>query len=344
MILPQEYIIQKFYQYAGFPKFKKLAQVYEASCPICREGKSWGKKKRCYYILKDNIICCHNCGWFSSPFNWIKQVTGLTFEEISKEIKSYDILPLDINKDENKQQVVFDQPSLPLDCINLFDPEQINYFQENKVVQDALEFIKRRRLDTAINRPKALWMSLNDKIHKNRVVIPFYDIDNEIIFYQSRAIYDADTHIRPKYLGKLNGERSLYNINKITPELDYIFIFEGPIDSFFVRNGTAVAGIQEQSNKSLTRLQEEQISAFRLYNKIWVLDSQWIDRASYNKTSKLLDEGESVFIWPEQIGRKFKDINDLCIAAKRNELAPEFFVKHAYTGLKGKLELTKISR
>jgi hypothetical protein len=343
VILPQDYIIQKFYQYAGFPKYKRLTQVYEASCPICREGKSWGKKRRCYYIVKDNVICCHNCGWFGSPLNWIKQTSGMTYEEIQKETKSYDILPLDIAKEQQEVTIV-KQPSLPLDCINLLDSNQVNFYKDNSVVRDAIEFLKKRRLDTAINRPNALWLSLTDKIHKNRIIIPFHDINDEIIFYQSRAIYERDTKFKPKYLGKINGERSLYNINKITPNLDYIFIFEGPIDAFFVKNGTAVAGIQEHSNKNFTTLQDNQISGFRLYTKIWVLDSQWLDSASYAKTQKLLDSEEAVFIWPEQIGKKYKDINDLCIAAQRDSIEPQFFIKNTFTGLKGKLKLASISR
>jgi hypothetical protein len=344
VILPQDYVVQKFYQYAGFPKYKKLTRVYEASCPICREGKSWGKKKRCYYLTEDNVICCHNCGWFGSPLNWIKQVTGLSVSEIYKEVQNYDILPVDILKEEIKAVKVIEQQTLPLDSINLFDESQVEFYKNNRVVRDALELIKSRRLSTAINRPDTIWLSLTDKVHKNRIIIPFYDVNKNIIFYQSRAIYSKDTKLRPKYLGKINGERSLYNLHKISPDLDYIFIFEGPIDSFFVKNGTAVAGIQEQSHKSFSLLQETQISSFRMYTKIWVLDSQWTDRASRIKTEKLLDSGERVFIWPEEIGTKFKEINELCITANRDSLDPDLFIKHSYTDIKGKLMLSTISR
>jgi hypothetical protein len=226
----------------------------------------------------------------------------------------------------------------------LFDENQVAYYKDNKVVSDALSLVSKRRLNTAVNRPDTLWLSLNDKTHKNRIIIPFYDVNKNIIFYQSRAIYEKDTRTKPKYLGKINGERSLYNLNKVSPDLDYIFIFEGPIDSFFVRNGTAVAGIQEQSHKTFTHLQQNQIAAFRLYTKIWVLDSQWQDQASKNKTEKLLENNERVFIWPEEIGKKFKDINELCIAAKRDSIDPEFFVKNSYTDIKAKLMLADISR
>ena len=343
MILPQSYIIQKFYQYAGYPKYKKYTNTYEAGCPICREGKSWQRKRRCYYLVDDDYICCHNCGWASKPLKWIQEASGLTFKEIVDEASTYDILPIDLSREEVEFKKEINSDTLPLDCINLFDQDQVAYYKDNKVVNDALSIINRRRLNSAVNKPDSLWLSLTDKFQKNRIVIPFYDDKNEIVFYQTRAIYDNDTDI-PKYLGKMNGEKSLFNLNKLTTDLDYIFIFEGPIDACFVKNGTAVAGIQEKSDKMFSHLQKEQLNQFKLAKRIWVLDSQWQDTASLNKTYKLLDNGEMVFIWPEKIGKQFKDINDLCIAAKINEISPQYIIENSHEGLKAKLLMSNINR
>ena len=49
-ILPENYIIQKFYEYAGYVQYLKHNNTYNGCCPICHEGKSWGKKKRCFYM------------------------------------------------------------------------------------------------------------------------------------------------------------------------------------------------------------------------------------------------------------------------------------------------------
>jgi len=342
VIVPQAYVVQKFYQYAGYPKYKKYTNTYEAGCPICREGKSWMRKSRCYYIVDDDYICCHNCGWASKPLRWIQEVSGLSFKEIINEVGAYDILPVDINKEEYTSKKTFESETLPLDCINLFDKDQLSYFKDNKVVNDALTIITNRRLNSAVNKPDSLWVSLTDKFQKNRIVIPFYNEAGEILFYQTRAIYDNDKGI-PKYLGKFNGDKTLFNLNKINDDLEYIFIFEGPIDAFFVKNGTAVAGIQEKSDKTLSHIQREQLNSYKLYKKIWVLDSQWLDSASYNKTKRLLDNGETVFIWPEKIGKQFKDLNDVCIAAKIDEVSPQFIIKNSHEGLKAKLLMSNIS-
>ena len=342
MILPQEYIVQKFYQYAGYPKYKKSSNTYEAGCAICREGTSWLKKRRCYYLVEDNVICCHNCGWFGKPLKWIQEVSNQTYEEIIKEVKTYDILPTDISTDKVETDLVKVVHKLPLDCINLFDVHQIDYHKDNIIVQKAVEVIRSRRLDTAVNRPKSLWLSLTDKIHKNRLIIPFYDEKDEIIFYQSRTIIDQPAVKLPKYLSKINGEKSLFNLNNIDTLLEHIFIFEGPIDAFFVKNGTAVAGIQENSNNTFSTLQQSQINNFKLSKMIWVLDSQWLDKASKIKTQRLIDAGETVFIWPEKIGKIYKDFNDACIASNIDEISSKFIINNSYSGLKAKLLLSEI--
>ena len=344
MILPQEYIVQKFYQYAGYPKYKKTSNTYEAGCAICREGSSWLKKRRCYYLVDDNTICCHNCGWFSKPLKWIQAVSNLTYEEIIKEARTYDFLPTDISSDKVETESIKTIHKLPLDCINLFDDHQVDYHKDNIIVQKAIEIIEKRKLNVAVNRPKSLWLSLTDRVHKNRLIIPFYSEKDEIVFYQSRTIIDQSSVKLPKYLSKINGEKSLFNLNNIDPELDYIFIFEGPIDAFFVKNGTAVAGIQENSNNMFSSLQQIQINNYKLAKIIWVLDSQWLDNASRAKTKRLIDMNETVFIWPEKVGRLYKDFNDACIATNINEISTKFIIDNSYSGLKAKLLMSEINR
>lgn len=343
MILPQEYIVQKFYQYAGYPKFKKISNTYEAGCPICREGSSWGKKRRAYYLVEKDAICCHNCGWYSKPLKWIQEVTGMSYDEVFNESKNFDILPLDLLQEEEKPKAK-EVSKLPNDSINLFDTQQLDYYKDEKIVNEAIKTIKQRRLDTAINKPPTLWISLTDKIHKNRLVIPFYSQNNDIVFYQTRTILKGDLKLYPKYLSKVNSEKALYGLNNITPSIDTIFITEGPIDAFFIKNGTAVCGIQDNSTNMFTKFQEEQLAAFKLYNKVWVLDSQWQDLASRRKTKKLIELGETVFIWPEKMGKNFKDINEFCVIRNMDYIDTKFILEHSFSGLKAELMMIEINR
>lgn len=338
MNLPTEYVIQKFYQYAGFAKHKKLANVYEASCPICREGKSWGKKKRLYYLISNDSICCHNCGWYSKPLKWIQEVSQLSYDEIVDESKDFNLIDLNsINTEE--LPVRTNKESLPVDSINILSEQEDIYWKNQPIVQEAIRFARGRRLDKAVNRPKSLYVSLTDYIHKNRLVIPFFDENNKIRHYQSRAIFEQDMKDRPKYLSKVNSDKTLFNINNVDVNLDDIFILEGPIDSFFLKNSVAVAGIQENSDNMFSARQTEQINRYSLFKRTWVLDSQWSDTASLNKTRRLAEIGENVFIWPRDIGKSFKDLNDMCIKYDLNEISPEFILKNTFSGLKAKIKL-----
>jgi hypothetical protein len=203
------------------------------------------------------------------------------------------------------------------------------------LVQTALSYIKGRRLNTAVNKPSAFYISLRDYTHKNRLVIPFLDTSGNFIHYQSRRIFAWDE--KPNYLTKFGSDKSIFGIERIDPSLDDVFIFEGPLDACFVRNGVAVAGINEGHHK-FTPIQLEQLEELKFFKKIWVLDNQWIDKASRAKTLVLLEQGECVFIWPDKF-KKFKDFNELCVFCKLDEIAPQFIKKHSFCGKSGLLKI-----
>jgi len=332
-LLPTEYVIQKFYQFAGYPKYKKGSNIYNGGCNQCKEGTSWGKKRRLFYIPEKDLIYCHNCNKTWNPINWIMESSGLTFHQIITESKEYNFNNFEI------KETTFIRPeseTLPVDSINLFDQQQINYFIKNKIVTDARIFINNRRLNTAINKPKALYISLKDYIHKNRLIIPYYDYKGKIIWYQTRAIYKNDEVDKPKYMSKLNSTKSVFGIDKINEQLDYIFIFEGPIDSMFVKNGVAMGGI------CMSEHQEQQMNRYRLYQKIWVLDNQIKENINVkDQIIKLLESGNRVFFWPEKFN-KIKDINELCVKVRKDSINPEFFIENSYEGSAGLAKMVEV--
>ncbi len=188
-------------------------------------------------------------------------------------------------------------------------------------------------LSVSEHNSKTLWVSLKDKVHKNRLCIPFYDDDNQIRFYQTRAVMPEDLNDnRPKYLSKLNSDKRIYGINNIDSNRDYIFIFEGPIDSMFTVNGVAICGLH------LTNIQKQILQRYNLYKQIWVLDNQIIDKASKEKTMELIDRGERVFIWPEKL-KKYKDFNDICINFEINEISNKFIIDNSFEGIEAKTRL-----
>ena len=127
--LPQEYIVAKFYEYGRSPVYNRFNNVYQCSRPICMESI---KKKRCYYIPKNDNVYCHNCGWSGKPIRWIREVSGCSNQDIINEVKDYDVT-IDIGKDEEVKPTI-QVTTLPEDSINLSDELQLNFYSSNNVI------------------------------------------------------------------------------------------------------------------------------------------------------------------------------------------------------------------
>lgn len=325
--LPVDFVVSKFYEYGYKVSHNKYSNSYQSCCPICREGKSWGKQKRSFYLPDENKIYCHNCGSSLSTYSWIREVSGITHNELVELLDSENY-ETPIFSEEIKEE--FAVSTLPEDSINLFDPNQIEYYKDNDKVRKVVKYFTDRRLNTAVNRPDALYVSIKDRFQSDRLVIPFKDEEGDIVFFQTRRVFDWDD--KPNYLSKLGADKTLYGIDKVDSNMDTVFLFEGPIDSFFVKNGLGVAGINK-GHFSFTKTQKSQLQSLSLYKKIWVLDSQWIDATAREKTISLLETGETVFIWPKKYGMKYKDLNELCVANGLDQISPEFIKKNAVQGM-----------
>lgn len=316
--IPSSYLLDKFYTYAGEPSYNKYTKVYNGSCPICREGKSWLKKKRLFYYPSTNTFYCFNCSRSWNSYTWIYDVTGMSKEEIYSEINSgnssKDISneALEVNTYKKKQT-----PTLPYDSININDSQQRVFYKNNSFFNKAIDYIKERKLNTAINKSSSYYISLTDNFHKNRLCIPYFDINKKIVFYQTRSLDGTE----PRYLNKIGCDKTLFGIERIDTELEYIFLFEGPMDAMMVRNGVAVAGL------TLTETQKKQLMEYPFHKKIWVLDNIRIDNAAKEKITKMILSGEKVFRWPDL---PYKDFNEWAVKENLDEIDYNIIVNNIY--------------
>ena len=337
--LPEDYVTRKFYSLGYNPTYHKNNGSYNCGCPICCEGKSFGRKSRCWWLPQQNLIYCFNCGRGYTPYNWIKEAGNLTYQDIKKEILEgeYNIVNLDKEHDEIiDEEVIDDVFGVPYDSVNLLE---FLDGSSDSVINKAVKYLKDRGLDKAVNRPDKIYLSHKDYTHGDRIIFPFFDGWGNIPFYQSRAFGGTDNEIMEKvrYLSKVGAEKSVFNLDRISGDIDDIFICEGPIDACFVRNGVAVAGVSKGDGKDLTNLQKQQLSAFSLTHRfVWLLDNQNVDETSREKTQKLLDQGECVFIWPE--GIEYKDFNEWCIKEGLDEISINIIRNNVKCGVIESLE------
>ena len=128
VILPDQYVIEKFCQFSGYPKYNKRANAWMAGCPMCREGSSWGKKRRLYYKLDKNYIFCFNCGWKSNSLNFIKHITGMSLVEITEESANYTTNNVIEKLERDRPTITAKVQQLPDDSINLYEQNQVRYW------------------------------------------------------------------------------------------------------------------------------------------------------------------------------------------------------------------------
>ena len=327
--LPIEYTKDIFFQNAGYPE--KTSTGYRASCPICMEGASWGTKKRLYYFPNEEYLFCHNgCGSFSDYF-WVKTVTNKTFSEIKEDVEScgysMDLDYFRINLDDEKAMIA--PQTLPRDSINLFDRTQVLYYKDNIWVKEAVKFITRRGLLHAPYKPKALYLSLTDKIHKNRLTIPFFDDNDQVDFYQSRALTEYQEKFG-KFLSKLNSEKSVFNLDKVNYSNNNLFIMEGAIDAMFLENAIAISGVY------MTGHQEDLIStACPTHTKVWIFDNPKIDSTAKEKLIKMIMDGTTdlFFTWSDKFS-EYKDLNEYCIKENIWSISPDEILDRSVCGSK----------
>jgi hypothetical protein len=347
--VPEDYTIDKLYEYGNGVEYSNINKTYNCGCPICREDSSWGFKKRCYFIPDKDLVFCHNCGWSSKPYNFVREITGFSHKEILSDIKNDDTIPtIDKNcrilrLDESDEDVdvieVLDDMGLPDGAVDLSDPIQVEYYKNNYQVRLALDYLKERKILQMINAPKKIFFALKGA-HRHRLIIPFYDADGEkILHFQSRSIRKFD---KIRYLSKSKSLKTLSNIENLDRSKEHYFITEGPIDAYSLRNAMGVAGISESKKLLFTPSQKQQLQSLFHMKRIWVLDNQWGDEASLLKSDILIELGETIFIYPENF--KYKDLNKMCVDKGVKGISEEYIIKHSYSGGEASLMLDKIKR
>ncbi len=321
MELNQEFLIEIFYTHCKRPIHKKFQNVYNAECPVCKEGKSSGRSRRLFYFPNKQYLYCHNCSKSWRPLEWVKEVSSMTVGEILT--KNAQKIGQTVNTATKSVALISNKPipDLPESSIEITDQQQFDFYKENKYIRLALQYCEERRLLTAVNSCNKFFVSLEDRAHKNRLIIPFFNQNKKVVCYQTRSLTQNQF---PKYLTKF-GEKELFNIDNVREEIPYIFVFEGPIDSMFVKNGVAIASL------SPTEKQLQHLNTFFSHELIYVFDNDKNNKQTEKKIEKHINSNKRVFVWPKEF-LKFKDFNEICCSLNIDEIPWSFVVKNSLIG------------
>lgn len=279
---------------AYFPESNETDEKYNFRCNVCGDSQKNKNKKRGYILKNKWVYYCHNCNVSLPVKKWIKDYYPSNYRMLIQAILTSD-----------KTVVATKKPVVDKKKIQHAERENAKHFVpilkgKDKLFDIAIQFCEDRMIPEDIWKT---WFVATGGAYKNRVIIPFFDNKGNIYFYQGRSLYKW---MSPKYLArygnKLNATYNYYNVDEGKP----VICLEGAIDSMFVNNSIAVSGLRV-GDKSLS-------------GKYFLLDN---DGPGKSKSKKLLEKGETVFIWKKYLQENYfekapKDINEIITQTQRS--------------------------
>ncbi|MGL6229353.1 MAG: hypothetical protein ACRC3J_09130 [Culicoidibacterales bacterium] len=273
------------------------------SCPICGDSKKDEYAARAWFNEKEGSVWygCYNCGWNKPLSVYLKMFVPDEYRNYIKEkFKNTDrpkrVTTLAV-KEEKQIKAVHEIP-YSVQCSTLPENHPIVKYMLKRCIprhrHDLFYFTQEwRKLANYVC--DETYTKENASIKENRLVIPIYNKDMSIACVQGRAL--SDDGIRYMTIKADQEASKVYGMERVAGKGD-VFIFEGPIDSTFVKNGIAIVG-------GTMALEEAPYPGRR----VWVLDNENRAYHTLKRIENLIAAGERVVLF-DKIPWKSKDIND----------------------------------
>ena len=300
-------------------KFKRVkADLYNFRCPICGDSQKHKNKARGYfYQVKTNTnYKCHNCGASLSFNNFLKQIDSTLHKQyVMEKFKEGHAggrnFVVEEPKFEFKKPVFRKKLDLPRASEVLIAKE---YLEKRKL--DPSKFFFTNKFKQWTNTHKQTFDNITRD--ESRIVIPLYDVKNNLIGFQGRSLVPNSV----KYITVMINEEApkIYGLDRIKTEKP-IYVLEGPFDSTLVENSVAMCG------------SDIDIGTFGWSDYIWVFDNEPRNREIVNRISKVVNRGDQVVIWPQNVNEK--DVNDMILYGHD---VMSMLKSNTYSGLKAKIK------
>ena len=302
-------------------KFKRVKpNLFNFRCPICGDSQKHQNKARGYFyqMQVQTNYKCHNCGASMSFSNFLKKIDPALHKQFVMEKFTEGFAGS--KGSTTVEAPKFDVIKKPVFRKKLDLPKATE-------VPIAKEYLEKRKLDPSkfyFTYKFKEWSNTQKQTFDNivkdesRIIIPLHDTEKNLIGFQGRSLGPNSV----KYITVMINEDApkIYGLDKIDNEKP-IYIIEGPFDATLVQNAVAMCG------------SDLDIGSFGWSDYIWVFDNEPRNREINNRISKVIDRGDKVVIWPQNIAEK--DINDMVLGGHDVKSVLE---SNTFSGLQAKLK------
>lgn len=301
---------------------------YNFRCPICGDSKTNPHKKRGFVLCTDNkwVYTCHNeCGSMSF-LNFLKlyhpdEYRNVIFHAFDRTHRQ--------RQEPTKKDILHSFTGVKE--YKFKEGELLSITDDHPVCKQALEYCQSRHIrrivyskwfvcirdDKFKDRDSVGKPIFNDKgvpvgnEYGNRIIIPYYRYGGTWKQFDAR---DLSENSWLRYRNLEGAEREMYNIDFLNTNEPF-FLFEGAVDSTFVRNSVAFGGTKHL----LSFLEQYPEILKNAHNGTVVWDN---DEAGYDEMPVTTKMGFNWFNWsdvtvhpdhvykPDGTLRVIKDMND----------------------------------
>lgn len=314
---------------------QKKDGLYNFSCPFCGDSKKNLLKARGYIFQKgtDLYYRCHNCGVGTNVAGLLKCVdASLHSEYVLERYKSGQT-----NNGHTANSIL--QITTP----------KFGRVEKQKVFEHAewcdklppghfcLEYLERRRVPKEhyklllfTNKYRQFVNTLlpnNDKqlTDDARLVIPFYDENDDLIAISGRALETSDKTLRYVTIRTNDSQNKLvYGKDRINLQ-EKVYLVEGPIDSLFLNNALASG----DANLALTA------QDIKANNLVLIFDNEPRNREIVKMMERAIKLNHNIVIWPKNISGK--DINEMVMSGISAGEIESIISSNTFSGLRAQM-------
>ena len=322
---------------------RKDRNLYNMRCPFCGDSAKNKTKARGYLFEKEGklIYRCHNCGLGLSLKNFLRNIDSILEHEYNLEVF------------KESKNTVEDPDSKFVTDITKFAKRRIDKFDIFKSMKKisqlehdhpAKKYVLSRKIPTEAHYrlyycPRfCSWVNSHMpgkfnaetlKYDAPRLIMPFIDESGYVFGYQGRS-FDKSDKLRYISIMLDDTREKVFGLESVDTT-QQLYVVEGPIDSFFVKNCIAMAG----SDSSYTdRLDRSKV--------IYVYDNEPRNLEIVSRIDKAIDKGYNVVIWPDSM--EVKDINDMIMSGMTVYDVQYIIDKNTFSGLSARLRLNTWKR